>query len=318
MQVKLDQLAAHLTRATAPQGQGLAPIYVLYGDEHLLLLEAADTLRGAVRAAGYAEREVLHVDRSFRWNALTASSQSMSLFGDRKLIEIRIPTGKPGREGSIALQEYAAGAKAAAADVLTLITLPKPDRDTLQSAWFSAIAGVGVAIEVPLVGLARLPSWIAERLARQNQQVDTVTLAFIAERVEGNLLAAHQEIQKLGLLYPPGKLDAEQVRQAVLNASRYDPFKLREALMDGQMARYARILIGLKGEGEALPLILWAVADGLRRALAMGASTARRQKLLEALRRTAEVDRVVKGLRVPTSTGDPWDDLLSLGLTLSR
>jgi len=312
MQLKLDQLDNHLSRAA---GQ-LAPLYVLHGDEHLLVLEAGDRIRAAARAAGYAEREVLFVDRHFRWNALTASAQSMSLFGDRKLIEIRLPTGRPGRDGSVALQEYANNAKAAAGEVIALITLPRLDRELAGSAWFNALGAVGVTIEVPLVSLARLPAWIGARLAQQEQQADAATLTFIAERVEGNLLAAHQEIRKLALLYPPGKLSQAQVHEAVLNASRYDAFKLREALLEGQLSRYARILHGLKGEGEPLPLILWAIADGLRRALSAGATPARRKKLLAGLRKAAEVDRLVKGLRVATSSGDPWDDLLSLGLML--
>lgn len=314
MHVRLEQLDAHLAKAAAQ----LAPIYVLHGDEHLLVQEAADRIRAAVRAAGYVEREVLHAERYFKWNALTASSQSMSLFGDRKLIDLRIPTGKPGRDGSLALQDYAAGAKAAAGEVITLITLPRLDRDGTGSAWFGALANAGVTIEVPLVGLNQLPAWIGARLARQNQQVDRDTLAFLVERVEGNLLAAHQEIAKLGLLYPPGKLDAEQVRQAVLNASRYDVYKLREALLEGQLGRYARILTGLRGEGEALPLVLWSIADGLRRALSMGAPAARRERLLAALGKAAEVDRLAKGLRVATSSGDPWDDLLELGMMLKH
>ena len=314
MQVRLDQLDSHLAQARAR----LSPIYVLHGDEHLLMLEAGDRIRAAARAAGYTERSVLHVERYFKWNELTASSQSMSLFGDRKLIDLRIPSGKPGRDGSEALQAHAAAAAASAADLITLVTLPRLDRDSANSAWFGALARAGVAIEVPLVGINQLPGWISARLARQEQQVDRATLAFLAERVEGNLLAAHQEIQKLGLLLPPGQLDPEAVRAAVLNASRYDPYKLRDALLEGQLARYARILWGLRGEGEALPLILWAVADGLRRALAMGAQPARRVKLLAALNKAAEVDRVVKGLRAPGSSGDPWDDLLALGRLLAR
>ena len=314
MQVRLEQLDAHLAKA----GAQLAPIYVLHGDEHLLVLEAADRIRAAARAAGYAEREVLHAERYFKWGALTASSQSMSLFGDRKLIDLRIPGGKPGRDGSLALQEFAAGAAANAAEVITLVTLPRLDRDGVSSAWFSALAAAGVAIEVPLVGLARLPDWIAARLARQKQQVDRATLAFLVERVEGNLLAAHQEVEKLGLLFPPGPLDGEAVRAAVLNASRYDVYKLRDALLEGQLGRYARILTGLRGEGEALPLVLWAISDGLHRALAAGAPALRRNRLLAALKKTADVDRVAKGLRAPDSTGDAWDDLLALGLLLGR
>jgi len=312
MHLKLDQLDAHLNKVAGK----LAPLYVLHGDEHLLALEAADRIRSAARAAGYSEREVLHVERHFRWNDLTASAQNMSLFGDRKLVELRIPSGKPGRDGSAALQDYAAGCTASAGDLITLISLPRLDRDGVKSAWFEALARAGVCIEVPLLPRAQLPGWIETRLAAQGQQADRETVAFIAERVEGNLLAAIQEIRKLGLLYPNGMLQAEQVRTAVLNASRYDVFKLREALVEGRLARYARILNGLKGEGEALPLILWSVADGLRRAISTEGTGPRRKKLLSALRKTAEIDKIAKGLRVKNSAGDAWDDLLTLGLML--
>lgn len=312
MQLKLDQLEGHLTKVAGK----LAPLYVLHGDEHLLALEAADKIRTAARGAGFSEREVLHVERNFRWNALTASAQNMSLFGDRKLVELRIPTGKPGRDGSIALQDYAAGCAASAGELVTLITLPRLDRDGIKSAWFEALMRAGVCIEVPLLPRAQLPGWIETRLAAQGQQADRETLSFVAERVEGNLLAANQEIRKLGLLYPTGKLEADQVRMAVLNASRYDVYKLREALLEGRLARYARILTGLKGEGEALPLILWSVTDGLRRAISAEGSAARRKKLLAALRKSAEIDKIAKGLRVKGSSGDAWDDLLTLGLML--
>lgn len=309
MQLKLQQLDHHLTQST------LAAIYVVHGDEHLLLLEAVDKIRSAARAKGFSERDILHVERGFGWDDLSASRQNRSLFDDRKLIELRIPTGKPGKDGSRVLQEYAQQV-AHHCDLLTIITLPRLDRDGLKSAWFSALSANAVTIEVPSVTRAQLPQWIKTRLAAQHQQVDDETLALIAERVEGNLLAADQEIRKLGLLYPPGALDAQQVRSAVLNASRYDIYQLRDALLAQQLARYTRILLELKAQGEALALIVWALADGLRRSLSNETSGARRKFFLRALQKMADIDKNAKGLRVKNSPGDAWDDLLALGLFL--
>src|SRR3954468_20370534 len=207
MQLRRDALEAHLAK-------GLAPLYVITSDEHLLALEAADRIRKAARAQGLSEREVLVVERGFKWGELLAANQSQSLFGDRKLIELRIPTGKPGKDGGQALQEYAAGLHP---DNVTLITLPKLDWATQKSAWVTALQQASMFIDIPLVERAQLPAWIGTRLAAQQHSADRQSIDFIADRVEGNLLAAHQEIQKLALLYPEGKLSFEQVQDAVLN-----------------------------------------------------------------------------------------------------
>jgi DNA polymerase-3 subunit delta len=194
MQLRMEALDAQLAKP-------LAPLYVITSDEHLLSLESADKIRKAARAQGLTEREVLIVDRSFKWGELLAANQSQSLFGDRKLIELRIPTGKPGKDGGQALQEYAASLSP---DNVTLITLPKLDWATQKAAWVSALQQAGVFIDIPLVERNQLPGWIGARLTAQSQSADRPSLDFIADRVEGNLLAAFQEIQKLGLLYPPG------------------------------------------------------------------------------------------------------------------
>src|ERR1700712_3458416 len=220
MQLRPDALEGHLAKS-------IAPLYVIASDEHLLALEAADKIRRAARANGFSERDVLTVERSFKWGELLAANQEMSLFGDKKLIELRIPGGKPGKDGSTALQNYA---KDLNPDNLTLITLPKLDWQTAKSAWVTQLQQAAVYIEIPTVERAQLPGWIGTRLAAQGQSADRQGLDFIADRVEGNLLAAHQEIQKLGLLYPAGKLSAEQVIDAVLNVARYDVFKLSEAM----------------------------------------------------------------------------------------
>jgi DNA polymerase-3 subunit delta len=337
MQLRMDALDAHLTKS-------LASLYVITSDEHLLALEAADKIRKTARTQGFSEREVLTVERSFKWGELLAANQSQSLFGDKKLIELRIPTGKPGKDGGQALQDYAAGLSP---DNVTLITLPKLDWAAQKAAWVTALQQAGVFIDIPLVERAQLPAWIAARLAAQRQSADRLCMDFIADRVEGNLLAAHQEIQKLALLYPEGKLSFEQVQDAVLNVARYDVFKLNEAMLAGDAARLVRMLEGLKGEGEALPLVLWAVAEEIRtllklktgmaqgRALAMLLKEYRiwgaRERLMEpalrritlsalktALQEAAQIDKMVKGLRAKAFAGDPWDALLQLGLKIAR
>ena len=337
MQLRLDALDAHLAKS-------LAPLYVITSDEHLLALEAADKIRKTARAQGLTEREVLVVERSFKWGELLAANQSQSLFGDRKLIELRIPTGKPGKDGGQALQEYASSLNP---DNVTLITLPKLDWQTQKSAWVAALQQAAVYIDIPLVERAQLPSWIGTRLAAQRQSADRQGIDFIADRVEGNLLAAHQEIQKLALLYPEGKLSFEQVQDAVLNVARYDVFKLNEAMLAGDATRLVRMIEGLKGEGEALPLVLWAMAEEIRTLLKIKAGAAQgkavgmllkeyriwgpREKLMEpalrrlklstleaALQEAAQIDKMVKGLRAKAFAGDAWDALLQLGLKIAR
>ena len=337
MQLRVEALEGHLAKT-------LAPLYVISSDEHLLALEAGDKIRRAARANGYSEREVLTVERNFKWGELLAANQALSLFGDKKLIELRIPTGKPGKDGGAALQSYA---KDLSPDNLTLITLPKLDWQTAKAAWVGALEQGAVFIEIALVERAALPGWIGTRLAAQGQSVERAGLEFIVERVEGNLLAAHQEILKLGLLHAPGKLTFEQVHDAVLNVARYDVFKLSEAMLAGDPARLVRMLEGLKGEGEALPLVLWAVAEELRTLLKLKSAMAQgrplgellrehriwgpRERLMEpALRRVslaaleqalqdaAQVDKMIKGLRAKTFAGDAWDAMLQLALKVEK
>jgi len=336
MQLRPEALDGHLAK-------GLAPLYVITSDEHLLALEAADKIRRVARAQGFSERDVLTVERSFKWGELLAANQEMSLFGDKKLIELRIPGGKPGKDGSAALQGYA---KNLNPDNLTMITLPKLDWQTAKAAWVGTLQQAAVYIEIPNVERAQLPGWIGTRLAAQQQSADRQALDFIADRVEGNLLAAHQEILKLGLLYEPGKLGYEQVHDAVLNVARYDVFKLSEAMLAGDPARLVRMLEGLKGEGEALPLVLWAVSEEIRTLLKLKAGMAQgrplgallkeyriwgpRERMMEpalrrialptleaALQEAAQVDRMVKGLRAKRFAGDAWDAMLQLALRVA-
>jgi DNA polymerase-3 subunit delta len=344
MQLRLDALDAHLAK-------GLAGLYVVYGDEHLLAQEACDRIRASARAAGFTERNVFTVERSFDWSSLLGATQSMSLFGDRQLIELRIPSGKPGKEGADALKALAAAANP---DVLVLVTLPRLDAATQKSAWFTALAESGVSLRIDPVERAQLPNWVAQRLAQQGQRVapgdeGRRALQFIAERVEGNLLAAHQEIQKLGLLYPQGALTFEQVHDAVLNVARYDVFKLNEAMLAGDIGRLSRMLDGLKGEGEAAVLVLWALTEELRTLLKIkrGAAAGKplamllrenrvwgpRERLVgpalsrvteplleEGLALAAALDRQVKGLTLAAPASrrrtalppDPWEGLFEL------
>jgi DNA polymerase-3 subunit delta len=337
MQMRFEAVDGHLAK-------GLAALYVITSDEHLLALETADKIRRAARAQGFMEREILTVERSFKWSALLAANQSQSLFGDKKLIELRIPTGKPGKDGGQALQDYVANLSP---DNMTLITLPKLDWATQKAAWVAALQQAAVYIDIPLVERAQLPSWISQRLAMQGQSADRQSLDFIADRVEGNLLAAHQEIQKLALLHPQGKLDFEQIHDAVLNVARYDVFKLNEAMLAGDVPRLVRMLEGLKGEGEALPLVLWAVAEEIRTLLKLKSGMVQgrplgallkeyriwgpREKMMgpalqrasqasleTALQEAAQVDKMVKGLRAKEFAGDAWDALLQLGLRVAR
>ncbi len=332
MLLKGEQLAAHLDRE-------LRPLYVLYGDEPLLVIEAADAIRASAKKRGYSEREVLTVLPQFDWGTLLAAGGNMSLFGDKKLIDLRIPTGKPGKEGSSALQQWCQNLSM---DNLLLITLPELDWREEKAAWFTALVNAGVAIKLMAPPLAELPGWIAGRLRRQQQSADMDSLKFIAERVEGNLLAAHQEILKLGLLYPVGQLTEAQVRDAVLNVARYDIDGLREALLSGDIGRLTRTLDGLMQEGEAPPLVLWAMSEEIRTLTLIRAgmdagrpmdqllkdakvwgprqnpvkkalqrmSTA---KLEAALQHAGKIDRLAKGI----GQGNIWEEFLRLGLRLT-
>jgi DNA polymerase-3 subunit delta len=331
MLLKAEQLTAHLERS-------LAPLYLLHGDEPLLVLEAADAIRQRARAAGYSEREVLTVLPGFDWGQLLAAGGNLSLFGDKKLIDLRIPNGKPGKEGSAALQEWC---QRVSPDNLLLVTLPELDWREEKAAWYTALQQAGAALKLNAPPLAELPNWIAGRLRRQQQSAEPESLKFIAERVEGNLLAAHQEIQKLGLLHPAGKLSLPQIREAVLNVARYDIDSLREALLAGDVGRLSRTLEGLRQEGEAPPLVLWAMGEEIRAltALRQGLDAGRpldlllkeakawgarqvglkkavqrlsRHTLENALRRAGEIDKLVKGI----GRGDPWEAFQRLGFSL--
>ena len=261
-QIPLNQLAAQLRK-------GVQPLYVLHGDEPLLQQEAQDAIRAAAREQGYTERSSHTVAGAhFDWSAVLAAGGSLSLFADKQIVEIRIPSGKPGKDGSAALQQIAQSARGNDS-TLTIVLLPRLDKATRTGAWFGALESAGASVQIDPVERAQLPQWIAQRLAAQGQRVvageeGQRTLQFFADRVEGNLLAAHQEIQKLALLYPQGELAPAQVEAAVLNVARYDVFKLSEAVLAGQVLRAQRMLDGLQAEGEAEVLVHWALAEDIR------------------------------------------------------
>ena len=320
-ELRLDDLPAHLRR-------GVAPFYLIHGEEALLALEAADQIRAAARQSGFSEREVLNIEGNFDWSRLQEAASSVSLFAERKLLEIRLPSGKPGTEGAEALMRFAAYSSP---DTMALLMLPRLEKAQLQSKWFTTLAQSAQVIAVKAVDRAALPRWIAHRLQQQDQQVDAETLAFFADRVEGNLLAARQEIAKLSLLYPAGKLSFDQVRQAVANVARFDIFGLSEAWLAGDVPRVVRMLDGLEAEGETPVLAVWSVAEELRTLLRLeeGFRSGRppaqlfrenrvwgaKQRLIEpaihrlsprrmakALSDCADIDRAIKG----AGEGEPW------------
>jgi len=349
MQVAAHQFSQHLQTQAA---KGLRSLYTLHGDEPLLQQEALDALRATARAQGFTERSVFTVAGAhFDWGEVLAAGGSMSLFADKQIIEIRIPSGKPGKDGSVALQniaELAVGNDS----TLTVLLLPRLDKATKSSAWFAALENNGISVQVDPIERHTLPTWIAHRLGAQQQRVNEGeagqhTLQFFADRVEGNLLAAHQEIQKLGLLYPAGELSFEQVERAVLNVARYDVFKLSEAVLSGQPLRVQRMLDGLKAEGEAEVLVHYTLAEEIRalkrvkdavaagKALPMALREQRiwgpRERLFERvlprlsvgmleklLQSAHQVDGIVKGLKVADWPTDNWQALHRLALRLCR
>ncbi|MGB2833209.1 MAG: DNA polymerase III subunit delta [Methylotenera sp.] len=333
MQLAQAQLEKHL-------GQGLKSLYVLVGDEPLAQRECLDAIRTAARAQGYDERNSLTVERNFNWQQIEAYGQSISLFASLRLLEINIPNGKPGVDGSKALQALASKP---IPDTTVVIILPKLEREAKNSAWFSALEQQAVMIANDEVSAANLPKWIANRLTGQGQQASPQTLDFLANQVEGNLLAANQEVQKLGLLYPQGELTDEAVREAVLNVSRFDAFQLGEAVLLGDAARTVRILQGLQDEGEnpvaVMSPLMWVLRPlvrvkqaemrgeniqtamtnarifGEKQALTKRALSRLSLRQLEAaLQKLADIDKTAKGVML----GDAWLEISRLCFGLAK
>lgn len=337
MQLRLDVRAADgisrlITAAKA------SPVWAISGDDPLLVGEAADGLRRHFKDKGIVERVVEIPDRSFDWKGWLAQGATGSLFSDQRLMDLRLPTGKPGIEGSKAIQAWCATPPQ---DVLLLISLPRADRAMLASSWFSAIDQVGNLMMVPDITRADLPGWISQRMRQHGLTATPDAISWISDQCEGNLVAAHQEILKLALHadHRERTLDVEDVRTLIADVARFNPFGLGESILAGDAGRALRMLRGLKAEGEPLPLILWSVAEDLRmvartqqiaaggrsiemalrearvprhkeRIVAQACKRAPAGKTWRAMRQAAEVDTIVKGLR----NDDPWIALERLAL----
>jgi len=332
MRLKPEQMAAALQK-------GLAPVYFISGDEPLQLGEVADAVRTAARAAGCDSREVLVADAGFSWNELTESAGSLSIFADKKIIDLRLPSGTPGTDGAKALTAYCERLKPGMEDTLLLITSAKLAGSSLKTQWFQALDKVGCVVQVwPLEG-QDLIRWLQQRMQRRGLQAETEGIKILASRIEGNLLAAAQEIEKLYVLYGAGQLSNQQIFDVVADSSRFDVFKLMDSVLAARVSRILKVLAGLQAEGVAAPVVLWALTREARmlikikQALAQGQNKAqvfknnhiwdkRQQLVSEALNRltdsdlnsiltlSAKADRQIKGQQ----QGEPWETLLSVCL----
>ena len=344
MQRKLDhdRLIQELQN---PQTQELAPLYVVSGDEPLLLVEASDALRAAASRLGYLERSRFTMDGRADWSAVLGSTQNVSLFGDKRLIDISLPGGKPGRIGGDALMQLAHMAQQQQlVDTSIVLQLPRLDRATRNSKWCQALEQAACWTEVSSIQRHALPSWIATRLKQQSQTLEADSLEWMSEKVEGNLLAAFQEIQKLALIYNSGPISQEQLEHAVLNVARYSIFDLRDAMISGQASRTLHILESLQGEGENLVLVLWAVGEEIRLLARLAQSPSQdiatllrqarvfgpREQLLRralqqapahawpaALHHLHDLDKLAKGLKSSDKLADPWEELRRLSLRIA-
>ena len=323
MKIRAKQLDAQLRK-------GVAKLYAIHGAEALVALEAADRIREAARRAGCTEREIFFAEPGADWSRLNASAANLSLFASKRLLELRIPGGKPGVEGARAIEAWCASLSD---DTVALVMLPELDWQQQKSRWFEALDATGVLVEAKPVTRDELPEWLAERLGRQGQSASVETLEWLADRVEGNLLAAKQEVDKLALLLPKGEISPGAMREAVTDVSRFERDTLIDAIHEGDAARIARIVESLEAEGEPLPLLAWTLAEELRMVMALAAGQRPRRFLpperMEAIARTAKrhstqslergilrahrIDRMIKGVEA----GDPWDALLELALDLA-
>jgi DNA polymerase III subunit delta len=333
MRLDASQLKSQLAK-------NLAPLYVLVGDEPLALSECLDAIRHAARGVGAEERSHFIVERGFNWQQIQQFGQSLSLFSSLRILEIAIPNGKPGVDGGKALTELA---NSPIPDTTTTIILPSLEREAKNSAWFGALQQNAVLTELAEIAPAQLPKWLAARLNLQNQSANAASLEFIANQVEGNLLAAHQEIQKLGLLFPAGEISAENIREAVLNVSRFDAFQLGEAVLTGDAARTSRILQGLQDEGEnavaVMNPLMWVLrplvrikqaemrGENVMNAMTNARIYGDRQSLVKralarlsvrqleaALQKLCDIDKTAKGVM----QGDAWLELSRLCFGLAK
>lgn len=331
MKLRADQLAGHLERP-------LVPIYLVSSDEPLLVQEACDAIRAAARAQGFSERTVFEVDGTFDWNALRQATGNLSLFAERRLVELRFAAPRIG-DGSEPLQEFAAQPPG---DTLLLIVFPRLDSQLQKSKWYAAIERAGAVLHLWPPDQAQLPGWVARRMTMRGLRPGKGAADLLAERSEGNLLACVQEIEKILLLRGPGPIEAEEVLQAVADSARYDIYDLSDAALAGDAPRCLRVMRGLREEGVEPPLVLWALTrairdhagfaarreagENLEQLLRFDRVWSRRQGLIERalrrhgrqawwnlLRRAARIDRVAKG----QAPGNAWDELLQLTLIIA-
>ena len=308
----------------------MARVYGVHGAEALLALEAADRIREAARKDGCTERELFFAEPGVDWSRLGASAANLSLFASKRLVELRVPTGKPGTEGGKAIEKWCANPPD---DAITLVLLPELEWQQQKSKWFEALERSGVLVEARAITRDELPAWLAERLSRQQQRASIATLEWLADRVEGNLLAAKQEVEKLALLLPAGEVSLEAIRDAVTDVSRFERDTLLQAIHAGESGRIARILASLEAEGEPLPLLLWVLTEELRlmmsfaagqrprrwmppERLAAAQQAARRLDVAACERellRAHRIDRMIKGVE----WGNPWEGVVDLALGLA-
>ncbi|MDO3387027.1 DNA polymerase III subunit delta [Gilvimarinus sp. SDUM040013] len=330
--LRIDQLQRAL-------GEKLAPIYLVSGDEPLLVQEACDSIRKASRQQGFEERELHHIEAGFDWGQLHNAANSLSLFASQKLIELRMPNGKPGDKGSRALVEYT---QTLPADTLLLVVTGKLDSATTRSKWYKALDGAGVHIPIWPIDPPQLPRWIGQRLKQAGLNAESSAIDMLASRIEGNLLAAAQEIEKLKLLTTDGHVSAELMASVVADSARYDIFGLADKALLGDARAAVKSLQGLKTEGTEAPAILWALSRDLRQILQAAIQVEqgkhpdwamkqagiwakrqplagkalhrlRRPKLELLLRQAGGIDRAIKGMR----NADQWDELLDLVLNIA-
>jgi DNA polymerase-3 subunit delta len=303
-------------------------MYLISGDEPLLVGEAADAVRAAARTAGYADRTVFFIDRSFSWDELRHASHSLSLFSERRLFELRMPGGKPDKGA----QQLADLALQPPPDVVCLVITGKLDNKASEAPWVRAVEKHGVWVPIRSVQTAALPAWVRARAKLLKVEIEPAAAQLIVDRVEGNLLAANQELEKLSLLANGQPIGTDLVLQSVGDSARFDVFQLAEAAAAGDAARALRVLLGLKSEGVEPTLILWALVRELRglwqarerdrlRSMARGSgwnlaatpspralSRLKTLPLARLLMQASHTDRVIKGL----ATGDAWSALTAL------
>jgi len=323
MRTYTDQVARTLEK-------GLAPVWLIAGDEPLLTGEAADLVRAHARKEGFTGRDLFVTDRSFDWSEVATASRTLSLFSERRILEIRMPTARPGKEGGAVLAALAADP---GPDNLVLVITSRPEKDAWSSAWLKAFEKHGVFVQSSPVEIGKLPQWISQRASKAGLILEPGAAEFLAERVEGNLLAAQQEIEKLALLTPAGRVSMDAMQAAIANSARYSVYQLGEAALDGDAPRSLRILDGLRAEGAEPPLVLWALCRELRaladmrngiRKKTYGANAERHEALVSrAAKRTARqpigpwfvaaarIDRQFKG-QAGKGGGNPWTSLTAL------